>query len=375
MTGELKVQDNNIAYDLYGIFHKYSLEYTYRGVVDSSVVENILSLAESSFGDVKEQLLIRKKVYFVMVESLQNITRHQEFADDPDFDQTGLFILRRSNNSYSITSANLIKEDAIETLKKKIDIVNSKNAEELKEYAREVLSKGKFSEKGGAGLGLIEMARKAGTKFKYRFVPYKHGFYTFYLNIEIPIKKDDFVEQEGKKLMDDSEKYHKMLQQNNVVLNFSGQINQSNLKTLLNILGRQVKTSKLLKTKLHCVMIEMLQNILQHAYRMNEETEQQCFGMFYIRQDKEHMKLVAANHIDNKAIKELGIIHNKIRNCKKEDRNTLFAELDGKGQGVMAIINKSRHDFDENFWKLNNDYSLYAISAYLDKESEKDITM
>lgn len=375
MSGELKVQDNNIAYDLYGIFHDYSLEYTYRGLVDSSVVENILSLAESSFGDVKEQLLIRKKVYFVMVECLQNITRHQEFADDPDFDRNGLFILRRSNNAYSVTSANLIKEDTIENLRTKIDIVNSKDSNELKEYAREVLSKGEFSEKGGAGLGLIEMARKSGTKFKYRFEPYKHGYQVFYMNIEIPLRKDDYTEKTCKAVMDDTEMYHKMLQSNNVVLNFSGGINQSNLKTLLNILGRQVNTSKLLKTKLHCVMIEMLQNILKHAYRLENETDQQCFGMFYIRQDKEHMKLVAANHVENKNIKEIVSIHDKIRNCKKEDRNALFARLDGKGQGVMTIINKSHHDFDENFWKINDVYSLYAISAYLDKESEKDITM
>lgn len=375
MSGDVKVQNTNIAYDLYGTFQGYCLEYTYRGIVDSSVVENILSLAESSFGDVKEQLVVRKKVYFVMVECLQNITRHQEFADDPDFDQTGLFILRRSNNSYSVTSANLIKDDAIENLRTKIDIVNSKNSEELKEYAREVLSNGTFSNKGGAGLGLIEMARKAGSKFNYRFEPYKYGYSTFYLNIEIPIQKGDVIVNDCKKVMDSIEDYDKLLKTYNVVLNFSGILNQTNLKNLLNILGRQINTSKLLKTKMHCIMIEMLQNILQHAYRLDGETESQCYGMFYIRQDKEHMKLTAANHIANNEIKPLSLLLGNIKNCDREQRNEMLMKPDSKGQGFVTIINKSRHDYDYDYWKINNIYSLFALSAYLDKESEKDITM
>lgn len=375
MSGDAKVQDTNIAYDLYGTFQGYCLEYTYRGIVDSSVVENILSLAESSFGDVKEQLLVRKKVYFVMVECLQNITRHQEFADDPDFDQTGLFILRRSNNSYSVTSANLIKDDAIENLRTKIDIVNSKNAEELKEYARDVLSNGTFSNKGGAGLGLIEMARKAGSKFNYRFVPYKYGYSTFYLNIEIPIHKGDPVETDSKKVTDSIENYNALLKNYNVVLNFSGILNQTNLKNLLNILGRQINTSKMLKTKMHCIMIEMLQNILQHAYRLEGESDSQCYGMFYVRQDKEHMKLSSANHICNSEIKDLRELLDKIKNCDRNQRSEMQLNPDCKGQGFITIMNKSRHDYDYDFWKINNKYSLFAINSYLDKESEKDITM
>ncbi len=376
MSGDSKVQDKNIAYDLYREFQGKTLEYTYRGVVDSNVVEDILSLAESSFSDVKEQLLVRKKVYFVMVETLQNITRHQDLIDDPDFDQSGLFILRRSSNTYSITSGNLIKDDQIDTLRGKLEIVNSKNGEELKEYAREVLSKGTFSKKGGAGLGLIEMARKSGSKFKYRFVPAKYGYSTFYVNIEIPIPKGYEVPTDNEKqIMDNTQKYHKMLQDNHVALNFSGQLNQMNLKNLLNILSRQINSSKALKSKIHNVMIELLQNVLQHAYRKENEAHNGCFGMFYIRQDKEHIKITTANHIENVKIPEFNKMLKDINETNRETRNELSKSADFKGIGYVTILNKSKHQYDYQFYKLDNNCSLFALSAYLDKENDKDITM
>jgi len=376
MSGDVKVQDKNIAYDLYKEFQGNTLEYTYRGVVDSAVVENILSLAESSFGDVKEQLLVRKKVYFVMVETLQNITRHQDLFDDPDFDQSGLFILRRSNNTYSITSGNLIKNDQIEILRQKLEIVNSKNAEELKDYAREVLSKGTFSKKGGAGLGLIEMARKSGSKFKYRFVPAKYGYSTFYVNIEIPIQKDFVVATDNEKqIMDATQKYHKLLQANNVALNFSGLLNQMNLKNLLNILSKQIHSSKALKAKLHNVMIELLQNVLQNADRRDCENETSCFGMFYIRQDKEHLKLTTANHIENGKVSEFTKMLKQINEADREKRNEIGKQADFKGLGYITILNKSRHQYDYEFYKIDKKYSLFTLSAYLDKDNDKDITM
>ena len=180
---------DNIAYPLYKHTKGGRLEYSYRGIVDSTIVEHILALAEANFTDTKEQIQVRKRVYFIMVEALQNITRHQDVYNDPDFDQSALFILKRKEQSYSITTANLIFDSAIESLRGKIDKINAMDADELKAYAKEVLSNGTFSDKGGAGLGLIEMARKSCSKFQYEFVPAKYGMSMFYINIEVPMSE------------------------------------------------------------------------------------------------------------------------------------------------------------------------------------------
>ena len=122
----------------------------------------------------------------------QNITRHQETITN------GLFILKKKKYSYYITSANLIKNSTIESLKSKIEKINTLNSESLKQYSRQVLDNGTFSSKGGAGLGLIEMARKSGRKFRYEFNQINDSYSIFYLHLSIPINKIAESEKETK---------------------------------------------------------------------------------------------------------------------------------------------------------------------------------
>ena len=72
-----------------------------------------------------------------------------------------------------------------EKLKKKIDEINAMTKEELKSYYLESLKNTELSEKGGAGLGMIDMARKSGQKLDYRFDPLNDRFTFFSLMITI----------------------------------------------------------------------------------------------------------------------------------------------------------------------------------------------
>lgn len=380
MSDKSVMLNKHIAYDLYKHAPNDGLEYTYRGNVNSDVVENILSLAETNFGDVKEKLLVRKRVYFIMVESLQNITRHQDSINDSSFDQNGLFIIRRGKFGYYITSSNLVKNENCASLKSKIDTINSKDNEELKNYSRQVLANGQYSNKGGAGLGLIEIARKAGSKLKYHFEPGKYGYTRFYQHVDVLFNKHDIDNPEAQaeinefsleKLFD----FHRGLQKNQIVLNYSGILNQENLINLMNILSRQINVSKALKTKVYCVMIELLQNILVHADRLSDEKDSHCYGMFFIRQDEDHLILSSANHILNSKVGQMTKIIEDLNNTDKDERMKMSKDPNTKNLGLLTIINKSRHKFDYSFTKVDNMYSLYSVSIYLDKENGKDIAL
>jgi hypothetical protein len=58
--------------------------------------------------------------------------------------------------------------------------VNQCNKEELKNLYQGILSDGELSEKGTAGLGMIDIARKSGQKLGYDFHPVneKYSFYS-----------------------------------------------------------------------------------------------------------------------------------------------------------------------------------------------------
>ncbi len=364
---------DNIAYPLYKHTKGGRLEYSYRGIVDSTIVEHILALAEANFTDSKEQILVRKRVYFIMVECLQNITRHQDVYDDPDFDQSALFILKRKEQSYSITSANLIFDTAIESLREKIDKVNSMDADQLKEYAKQVLSNGTFSSKGGAGLGLIEMARKSGSKFQYEFVPAKYGMSMFYMNLEIPMSKNVTLVRDPQRI-DKIREYRSLLQQCRVALMYSGTLTQSNLKNLLSILAKQINTTKLLKSRVNNLMIEMLQNILRFGDRREGDSNNGCFGMFVVSEDKKFLKLTSANLIKNPKIEYTKQILDVVNDANKEQRAEMYHD-DSPGKGFIAIANKSRNKYTYFFDKIDEDFSLYSLNVFLTKENEGTVAL
>ena len=70
-------------------------------------------------------------------------------------------------------------------LKATIEKINTLNIEQRKGMYREILQNGEFSNKGGAGLGMIDIAIKANAQLNYDFKEYNNedSFYVFQLNI------------------------------------------------------------------------------------------------------------------------------------------------------------------------------------------------
>ena len=74
---------SNLTYtfDFYKEMSHYDMSYIYNGSFSQAITDDILSLAETNMDQIGESSKIQKRVYFIMVESLQNITRHVETSD------------------------------------------------------------------------------------------------------------------------------------------------------------------------------------------------------------------------------------------------------------------------------------------------------
>ena len=134
----------------------------------------------------------RKKVFHVLVECLQNVFHHMEsFKSNTSVgiekvNVGGLFMMARGEeNSYRVFTGNFILNEKLEVLKQRIDKVNSMNAQELKAYYLGSLSTSELSDKGGAGLGIIDMARKSENKLEYQFHPLTDIYSFFTLAVKI----------------------------------------------------------------------------------------------------------------------------------------------------------------------------------------------
>ena len=86
---------------------------------------------------------------------------------------------------YSIYTGNFVKNSRIQFLTDRVEQLNAMSVEELKELYKMILNNEEFSDKGGGGLGMIDVARKTGSKMEYSFNEFSDEYSFFCLNINI----------------------------------------------------------------------------------------------------------------------------------------------------------------------------------------------
>jgi hypothetical protein len=157
------------------------------GNIDSDFINNVLDLVENRMLEYEEPPKLKKKVYNVLVETLQNLFHHVDAVPsgftESDAEKYGLLMISRSEGAYRIVTGNFIMNDKIERLEEKIKRINRSSKEEIKELYKFILNHQKISEKGGGGLGLVDIARKTGNKLNYKFVSFNGKKSFFYLDI------------------------------------------------------------------------------------------------------------------------------------------------------------------------------------------------
>jgi hypothetical protein len=78
------------------------------------------------------------------------------------------------------------KEGLIDTL----NLLNSKDKDGLKEMYKDIIKNSQISDKGGAGLGFVDMARKSGEKLEFLFAEMNEEYYFFCLKVNVPRDKE-----------------------------------------------------------------------------------------------------------------------------------------------------------------------------------------
>lgn len=138
----------------------------YSGEFNQDIVKSMLTYAEGKLDATGVDDLVKKKMFNVMVEMLQNITKHQ-FTELESQSVQPCFVLIEEPEHFNVVTGNPIEFTKIPVVTERIDKVNDMNADELKEYYKQARLNSRISEVGGAGLGFIDMARKSENKLEY----------------------------------------------------------------------------------------------------------------------------------------------------------------------------------------------------------------
>ncbi len=157
----------------------------YLGLFNHDITKMFTSMAEDDMERNSEKISTKRKVYHVMVETLQNMQKHSDEISEEGNIGKGLFMIGRKSESYYVITSNQVSEEKKESLEEVLKEINEASPEELKEMYRHQIKHGKLSEKGGAGLGLIDIARKTTGHHDYQFIPFEDGSFFFILKVEI----------------------------------------------------------------------------------------------------------------------------------------------------------------------------------------------
>lgn len=168
----------------------------YKGEMNHQIMRSFAFMANRKIAENNIPTPIRKRVFHIMIECLQNITKHSDDFDKNDKQiGNGLFIVGYNKDSFYVMTGNLVRNEKMKPLEDRIIQLNSSDKHQLKELFLKQMMTGSLNEKGGAGLGLIDIARKSGKKLFYHFAPYDHHRHFFLLvasiSLKLPLESDD----------------------------------------------------------------------------------------------------------------------------------------------------------------------------------------
>lgn len=184
--------ETDMAMNIYDLYHRMEsnkVVLSFKGDVTSELMSSILQIVEQRMDEMNEAPRLRKKVYNVLVECLQNLYHHideipSETAKNGT-DRSAIFMISLNSNGYSITTGNYMLSDRTDDFKEKLERINALGKDELKELYKSVLNSDERSDKGGGGLGMIDIARKTGNKLNYDFATLNEEYSFFSLNINV----------------------------------------------------------------------------------------------------------------------------------------------------------------------------------------------
>ncbi len=322
-----------LVYDLAKIVKDEYFEYIYRGNFTPTITENIFSLTESKFSKDEETFKIRKRISYIMIECLQNITRHQDQSETDTNKDSGLFVLQRTKFKVFVTNGNVIRTEKIAKLEKHIQTITHLNADELKEYYQKVLAEGDISDKGGAGLGLISMARRTGRHLLYRFVKIDETYSYYYLQNEISLENISNEPDPSSELasLDRISKYHTILNKQNILLNFNGAFAYDRLESILPIVEAHPIETDENKVLAFDLSVKLLKNIIFFADNATDDntatTNLGNRGVFLLSKHDGTLFLTSGNYILNTKAQTLKNKIELINQTTPESLNKLYKYL------------------------------------------------
>jgi hypothetical protein len=165
-------------YDLKHDLEQYHIFFCYVGPISQNLLADIMRILEQKMSLEQASRATVLRVFSVIVEKLQNIIHYaDEERTTPGPEQTmaeailrqGILTVGYDQQHYFVVSGNVIDNAKVPNLRKKLTKIQAMNKGELKQYYQEQRRQEPAEGSKGAGLGFVEMARRASQPIEFDF--------------------------------------------------------------------------------------------------------------------------------------------------------------------------------------------------------------
>lgn len=364
INGEDKLER---LYSYYRELENDRLSFIFNGDVSDSITDGIIRITEFNVNNFEALARLSRRISFIMVECFQNVVRHSVKHESDKVRSNGLFAARLLGDANYVSSINLIDMGQVKLLSEKLSQLNTIEKDKLKALYLEVLNNEDISAKGGAGLGLIQLARKAGRPISYDFEAISEQLSNFYLSLKLT---GDGSESRPGEALRFTKEFDKRIKQSDVLMIYKGDFGKDSIMPIIQIIEEKVKTDNdFLKSKsFFLILVEMLQNVSRH--NMGDVSKD---GIFMITEDADGAYWTSVgNVIDGKSKELLAESIDRLNamdemELKQAYKKTLkegsFSEKGGAGLGLIEIARKSHDKLRYNFDEMGDDRYFFTFNV------------
>ena len=151
--------------------------YSFKGMLTDKFMENIFQEIEEVLVKEPEPKVIRKRVFNVLVELIQNIYTYT--ASLPLAYRDMLLLVQKTKRGYELIAGNFIDEKGIKKMESKLRAISYLTEDQLDKVYTRLLALKMAPRKETGGLGLLEIARKTNRNVDFQSSPVDEGFAFF----------------------------------------------------------------------------------------------------------------------------------------------------------------------------------------------------
>lgn len=354
--------------------------FAFRGAVTEKNSLPLLTLIENEMMDDSYGITGRKRLFMFILESLQNIIKHGDHNRHADM---SVVIYTRTEEGYNIVTGNMIESWQVEDLRRRLVQINTFDVSEIKARYLDILSNSELSKKGGAGLGLLEMAVKTGNKLDFDFIPFDEDFTYFILSKTVDsagmgVNTGKMISSFKSDVVIGMER---MMSENNVHMAWSGHVSPGVGEEVLSLTETRLSEEDIeirIRKRIFIIMVEILENILKYNPGRKAGNE---FGLpiALIRLEEGKFVLSTGNLIPNAGISSLKAKLDSVNAIDRKDLTGMFmkslsdqtTEDDSTGNmGFIDIARKSGSILKYNFEPVNDIFSYYTLKVTVERTSD-----